>query len=166
VLYVSVHQYPFYPGTGAADDVGAGAGAGFTVNVPLAAGAGDADYRLAQEAVVTPVVDAFCPDLVLVSAGFDAHGRDPLGGMRVTTEGYAAVVGRLKAVADVRSGGRLAVVTEGGYDLPALAACTQATIDVLAGVAVAPPGPGGTSDRAREALAAVREAQGPFWPGL
>ncbi len=166
VLYVSVHQYPFYPGTGAADDVGAGAGAGFTVNVPLAAGAGDADYRLAQETVVTPVVDAFCPDLVLVSAGFDAHGRDPLGGMRVTTEGYAALVGRLKAVADARSGGRLAVVTEGGYDLPALAACTQAAIDVLAGRAVAPPGPGGTPDRAREALSAVREAQRPFWPGL
>ena len=166
VLYVSLHQFPFYPGTGAADEVGEGAGAGFTLNVPLAAGAGTADYLLAQDRVVTPVLDAFDPDLLLVSAGFDAHACDPLGGMRVTTEGYAALVGRLKAVADARCGGRLAVVTEGGYDLPALAACTQATIEVLAGAAVQPPGPDGSTDRAREALGSVLEAQRPFWPGL
>jgi len=166
VLFVSLHQSPFYPGTGAAEEVGAGAGAGFTVNVPLAAGAGDADYLLAQATVVTPVVDAFGPDLVLVSAGFDAHGSDPLGGMRVTTGGYAALVGQLKAIADARAGGRLAVVTEGGYDLSALAACAQATLDVLAGATVAPPGPDGSPDRARAALAAVLDAQRPFWRGL
>ena len=166
VLYVSVHQYPFYPGTGAAGEVGTGDGAGFTVNVPLAAGAGDADYLLAQATVMTPILEAFAPDLVLVSAGFDAHASDPLGGMRMTTEGYAALVGHLKAVADARSDGRLAVVTEGGYDLSALAACAQATIDVLAGKAVAPPGPDASPDRAREALAAVLEAQRAFWPGL
>lgn len=167
VLYVSLHQYPFYPGTGAADELGRGAGAGFTINVPLAAGADDADYLLVQASLVTPVVDAFGPDLLLVSAGFDAHADDPLGGMRVTTAGYAALVRHLRAVADARCEGRLAFVTEGGYDLAALAACSQATLDLLSREAEPPPLPGGEpATRARTALGAVLEAQRPFWPGL
>src|SRR5207302_244082 len=92
VLYVSSHQYPFYPGTGAADEVGTGAGEGFTVNVPLEAGATDADYEVVYHEAVVPVLEEFSPQLVLVSAGFDAHERDPLGAMRLTTAGYAAVV--------------------------------------------------------------------------
>ena len=79
VLYVSLHQYPFYPGTGAAQDVGTGAGAGFTVNIPIEAGAGDADYDLLFSSAVLPVLDAFGPELLLLSAGYDAHVRDPLG---------------------------------------------------------------------------------------
>src|SRR5919106_1353421 len=84
VLYVSTHQYPYYPGTGAVDEIGVGRGAGFTVNIPVEAGAVDEDYQLVFSAVVIPVLLQFEPDLVIVSAGFDAHERDPLGGMRVS----------------------------------------------------------------------------------
>ena len=80
VLYISTHQFPYYPGTGAAGEVGRGAGAGFTVNVPLEVGAVDEDYQTAFSAVILPVLSQFKPDLVIVSAGFDAHERDPLGG--------------------------------------------------------------------------------------
>ncbi len=99
VLYVSTHQFPFYPGTGAADEVGHGAGAGFTVNVPLEAGATDADYALVYEAIVGPVLAQFDPELVIVSAGFDAHEQDPLASMRVSTAGYAGSCAALRAVA-------------------------------------------------------------------
>ena len=87
VLYISLHQYPFYPGTGAVDDVGRGSGAGFTVNVPLEAGAGDADYDLVFRTAVLPILEAFRPDALLLSAGYDAHDRDPLGGMHLSTAG-------------------------------------------------------------------------------
>jgi acetoin utilization deacetylase AcuC-like enzyme len=166
VLYVSTHQFPFYPGTGAAGEVGQGRGAGFTVNVPLEAGAGDADYWLVYDDYVGPLVEAFAPDLVLVSAGYDAHERDPLAGMRVTTAGYAAIVARLKTAADRASGGRIALVTEGGYDLEALAACLQASLDVLDGRAPGDAPFGGSTARGRAALQAVRAVQKPYWPAL
>jgi acetoin utilization deacetylase AcuC-like enzyme len=167
VLYVSTHQHPFYPGTGLADEIGRGDGRGFTVNVPLAAGAGDADYELVQRAVIDPILEAFAPDLLLVSAGFDAHDRDPLGGMRLSTDGYLRIIRRLRAVMDRCSAGRIAAVTEGGYDLESLTACCLGLIAVLAG----PPDPlpepvVGPADRAEAALAAVLPAQRPHWPGL
>ncbi len=167
VLYVSIHQYPFYPGTGAVEEVGEGAGEGFTVNIPLPAGATDADYLLVARDLVVPVVEAFGPDLVLVSAGFDAHERDPLGGMRVTTDGYRFLMRVLGDVADRASAGRLAVVTEGGYDLEALGACCLATLDVLA----APEAPRPSVAVATAALGegarlAVCTAQRPYWRGL
>ncbi|MGH9329963.1 MAG: histone deacetylase family protein [Vicinamibacterales bacterium] len=167
VLYVSTHQYPYYPGTGAAHEVGDGPGRGFTVNVPLEAGATDADYRLVYDEVAGPVVESFTPDLLLVSAGFDAHERDPLAGMRVSTEGYAAIVHRLRAAADRACGGRIAMVTEGGYDLRAFAECLNASIAVLedASMKAEASETTGTSDeRARAALKAVRSAQKEFWP--
>src|SRR5262249_7193591 len=86
VLYVSTHQFPYYPGTGAADETGKGQGAGFTVNLPLEAGAAAEDYRAAFTEVILPVLRQFRPDVMVVSAGFDAHERDPLAGMRLTTE--------------------------------------------------------------------------------
>jgi acetoin utilization deacetylase AcuC-like enzyme len=168
VLYVSTHQFPFYPGTGAADEVGSGDGAGFTVNVPLEAGATDADYDVVYRDVVAPVVSEFAPQLVLVSAGFDAHESDPLAGMRMTERGYGSVVRRLMGMAP---GGAIGFVTEGGYDLGALGACLDEALDaVRAGwpgdssapaddLAEAPP-------RAARALAAVRKAQAPFWRGI
>jgi acetoin utilization deacetylase AcuC-like enzyme len=125
VLYASTHQYPFYPGTGAADEVGSGPGKGYTMNVPLAAGATDAVYDTAYTAIVSRL-DEFAPELLLVSAGYDAHADDPLASMRVSTDGYTAVVRRLKGVADRHC--PIALVTEGGYDLDALAACLHATI--------------------------------------
>jgi acetoin utilization deacetylase AcuC-like enzyme len=130
VLYVSTHQYPFYPGTGAADETGAGAGAGFTVNVPMEAGCGDADYDVVCRGVIEPVLAQFAPQLTIVSAGYDAHERDPLASMRVTTGGYASVVGRLRAAAAAAQSA-LVFVTEGGYDLHALAACLEASFDAI-----------------------------------
>ena len=130
VLYVSTHQFPFYPGTGAADEVGTGAGKGFTFNLPLAAGATDADFAAAYR-TIADVLEKFAPELLLISAGFDAHEDDPLASMRMTTEGYAAVV---KSLADTagRIGCPMALVTEGGYDLAALRACLEASLGALA----------------------------------
>jgi len=129
VLYVSTHQFPFYPGTGAADETGSGAGQGFTVNLPLAAGATDADFAAAYRKVAV-VLDGYLPELLLVSAGFDAHEDDPLASMRMTTAGYAAVV---KSLADTaaRLGCPMALVTEGGYDLDALRACLEGSFDSI-----------------------------------
>jgi acetoin utilization deacetylase AcuC-like enzyme len=132
VLYVSSHQYPFYPGTGAAEEVGVREGVGFTVNVPLAAGATDADYDRAYRTTVVPAVVRFAPQLLLVSAGFDAHERDPLASMRMTTGGYAQIVAQLKGAADGQC--PMALVTEGGYDLTAFAACLDAAVAVLGGI--------------------------------
>jgi acetoin utilization deacetylase AcuC-like enzyme len=131
VLYVSTHQYPFYPGTGAASETGEGPGTGFTLNIPLQAGTADEGFTAAYRRQVLPKVEAFAPDLLLVSAGFDAHADDPLGGLRVTTDGYAAVVAMLGEAARRLCQGRLALVTEGGYHLGALRDCLDATIDVL-----------------------------------
>lgn len=131
VLYVSTHQFPYYPGTGAADEVGTGAGLGFTVNIPLAAGATDATYERAYASTVVPALERFRPDALLVSAGYDAHELDPLGGMRVTTAGYTRIVQLLDAAAGMLCGRRIALVTEGGYHLDALEECLAATIDVL-----------------------------------
>ena len=164
VLYVSTHQFPFYPGTGAADEVGIRHGAGFTVNVPLEAGATDDDYALVYRAVVLPVLDRFAPQLTIVSAGYDAHENDPLASMRMTSAGYGAIVGALAGVA--RKHGALALVTEGGYDLPALAACLEASFAAIENAAAAPAPAGGPAPRGERAVRAVRAAQSAFWRGL
>jgi acetoin utilization deacetylase AcuC-like enzyme len=166
VLYVSVHQFPYYPGTGAATEIGRGDGVGFTLNVPLEAGATDADYDLAFAELIVPVIDAFGPDLLLLSAGYDAHHRDPLASMRVTSDGFAAMVGRLWRLAVARCGGRLVAVTEGGYDLPALAGGIEATIDVLSGPPTALTAMQGDHARARASLELVRAVLRPCWPTL
>jgi acetoin utilization deacetylase AcuC-like enzyme len=165
VLYVSTHQFPFYPGTGAADDIGVGAGRGFTVNLPLEAGAVAEDYRIVFVEVVLPILRQFRPDLLLVSAGFDAHERDPLAHMRLTTETFAAMTMELTALAHECCKGRMVLVTEGGYDLHALAASLDAVVKVLAG----PPGTARwpTSEvpasRGRRSAEAAKRALAPFW---
>jgi len=120
VMFISTHQYPHYPGSGAIREVGIGAGEGYTVNVPLAAGAGDAEYVTVFHALVAPVVEAYHPDLILVSAGFDAHESDPLGGMNLTESGYEQMVQILLSLAEELCGGRLVLTLEGGYNLAAL----------------------------------------------
>jgi acetoin utilization deacetylase AcuC-like enzyme len=160
VLYMSTHQFPFYPGTGAADEVGDGAGAGFTLNIPLEAGSGDADYDHAY-AFVERVLDQFAPELLLVSAGFDAHADDPLASMFVTTDGYANVLSRLKQVSDRHC--PIALVTEGGYDLDALRACLDASIGVLTGTLKPESVSASSAPRAERALRAVRAAHARFW---
>ena len=163
VLYVSSHQYPFYPGTGAAHETGTGAGKGYTVNVPLEAGATDADYQLAFTAIVLPVLEQFQPALTLISAGFDAHERDPLASMRMSSEGFGAIVAGVAGVA--RRHGSLALVTEGGYDLTALEESLEASLRAaespapLSSLASTP----GSAPRGERAVAAVRAAQQGFW---
>lgn len=131
VLYISTHQFPYYPGTGAASETGEGAGKGFTLNIPLAGGATDDVYEDAYVSRVIPALEAFGPEIILVSAGYDAHKLDPLASMRLTTAGYARVVGIVADAGRRLCHGRTAWVTEGGYHLGALQECLSATIDVL-----------------------------------
>jgi acetoin utilization deacetylase AcuC-like enzyme len=131
VLYVSLHQYPFYPGTGSVDEVGEGAGEGFTVNIPLVAGGGDGVYAAAFDRVVVPVLAEFAPDLVLVSAGFDGAARDPLAEMTLSSRGYGYMGGRLADQAARSAGGRLGLVLEGGYDLVALESGLSETLHAV-----------------------------------
>ena len=116
VAYLSVHRYPFYPGTGGLHETGSGPGLGLTVNVPLGAGSGDEAYAGGFESALDNLLHRFRPDLVLVSAGFDAHRRDPLGGMGLSGEGYFRMARALAAAADAFASGRLVSVLEGGYD--------------------------------------------------
>ena len=132
VLFVSSHQYPFYPGTGAAREIGEGEGSGYTVNFPMEVGATDADFDTVYREAVIPVLEQYRPELLLISAGFDAHERDPLAGMRMTTNGYAQLTARLLAAADKLCDGRVVLVTEGGYDTSALAECCQRVIGIAA----------------------------------
>ncbi|HEY2524722.1 MAG TPA: histone deacetylase [Candidatus Binataceae bacterium] len=131
VLYFSTHQYPFYPGSGALDEIGYGDGAGYTVNAPMPATFGDNEYLRVFDDLLAPVVRQFRPEFVLVSSGFDAHFRDPLGGMRVTEGGFAALARRAKRMAAECCGGRMAVALEGGYDLQALVDSGRSVIDEL-----------------------------------
>ena len=138
VLFFSVHQSPFYPGSGLVEERGGRAAEGRTVNLPLPAGLGDGAYQAAFEDILRPIAHRFRPDLVLVSAGFDAHRDDPLGGMQVSTDGFAALCGVVRDIADAHAGGALALVLEGGYDLRGLAASVRACVEVLEG-ATPPP---------------------------
>jgi acetoin utilization deacetylase AcuC-like enzyme len=133
VMYLSAHQYPFYPGTGAPEEIGSGEGRGTTVNVGLPAGAGDGDLIAAFDEVFVPALAAFRPDLLIVSAGFDMHEADPLAGLQVTERGYAAAARRLCRLVDETCGGRMVVLLEGGYDLGALGRSLVAVTEVLAG---------------------------------
>lgn len=166
VLFISSHQYPFYPGSGDVSQIGSGEGRGFTVNLPVPAGATDADLDLLYSKVAVPVLRQFKPDLILLSAGFDAHEDDPLGGLRLTTEQLG---GRLTAliagVADECSDGRLVAVTEGGYDLAALGNCLRTSMAVLDGDTALDdlPIPGGATPRGDATLAALKPYLANFW---
>jgi acetoin utilization deacetylase AcuC-like enzyme len=120
VLFISTHQYPFYPGTGSLEETGAGRGTGYTINIPLPAGQGDRNYAAIFERVVWPAARRFQPELVLVSAGFDAHWTDPLALMRLTLTGYAHLTRELIGMAAELCSGRIVFVMEGGYDLETL----------------------------------------------
>lgn len=131
VLYFSVHQYPFYPGTGSEAEKGKGKGLNYTINVPLPAGSGDDVYVKAFEEKLKPAALAFGPDFVFISAGFDAHESDLLGGMKVTTDGFAELTHIVKGIAQRCCNGRIVSVLEGGYHLGGLAASVEAHIRVL-----------------------------------
>jgi acetoin utilization deacetylase AcuC-like enzyme len=162
VLYVSIHQSPLYPGTGPAADAGSGEGDGYTVNLPVPPGSGDELYRSLVDHVVVPLGRAFEPQLVLISAGFDAHRDDPLAGCAVTEAGFAAMARSIKGLGrdlDVPVG----AVLEGGYGLGPLARSVAATLDALSPAADGPPdGPVGVTPLAREALVRLE----PWWPAV
>jgi acetoin utilization deacetylase AcuC-like enzyme len=131
VFFFSTHQYPFYPGTGKADETGSGRGKGYTMNIPLPAGTGDAEYLEIFHSVLRPALKAYRPDMVIVSAGFDAHRDDPLAGMNVTTDGYMALTGVVTEIAGELCQGRLLSCLEGGYNLNALGASVEGHLRVL-----------------------------------
>jgi acetoin utilization deacetylase AcuC-like enzyme len=131
VLYFSIHQYPYYPGTGAQTDTGAGPGQGYTLNAPLPAGSGDEEYVRVFKEVLRPKALEFHPDFVFVSAGFDAHEADPLASMKVTAEGYGALTRIVRSIAAECCDGRLVSVLEGGYDAEALGKSVEAHIRAL-----------------------------------
>jgi acetoin utilization deacetylase AcuC-like enzyme len=133
VLFFSTHQFPFYPGTGGAGERGSGKGEGYTVNVPMRAGLSDPDYVLAFNEILVPAAEAFRPELVLVSAGFDAHDGDPLAAMRLSSDGFSALCGIVRDIADKHAGGRLVLALEGGYALGSLAKSARACVEVLGG---------------------------------
>ncbi len=169
-LYFSSHRYPFYPGTGAVDEVGEGEGRGYTINVPLRGGMGDGEIVAAFRRLLLPVVDAYEPELVLVSAGFDAHRLDPLGGMQVTTEGFGELARLVKEAAAGSAEGKLVLALEGGYSEEGLAESIEAVMEVLLGdrevrtakdtpaVSETPPG--------MELCDYVRRTQRTYWKSL
>jgi acetoin utilization deacetylase AcuC-like enzyme len=131
VLYFSTHQFPFYPGTGRGSSRGSGAGAGFTINVPLPSGSGDEEAHAAFTGQLLPRAAAFKPELVLISAGFDAHQDDPLAGLAWTESGYAALTKLVRQVADATAGGRIVSMLEGGYNLESLGSSVDAHLLAL-----------------------------------
>ena len=159
VLYISSHQFPFYPGTGAAEETGYGNGRGFTFNIPLEAGATDADYDLAYRSLAVPALEQFAPQVTIVSAGYDAHEADPLASMRMSAAGYGHLVKGLMETASRH--GVIACVTEGGYELSALTASLEMTFAALEGKAADAPDLTPTA-RGERAIATVRAAQERF----
>jgi acetoin utilization deacetylase AcuC-like enzyme len=133
VLYFSTHQFPFYPGTGASTERGAGAGQGATINVPLPAGSGWSVYDPIFRQVLWPAADRFKPDVILLSAGFDAHWRDPLADMLLCNADYSDLTLEVAEIADTYCDGRLVAVQEGGYDLDAVSQCAATLLLALAG---------------------------------
>ena len=128
VLYISSHQFPFYPGTGNFDEVGCKEGKNYTLNFPLLAGTQDSTFVPIYSKIVRPILEQYQPQLILVSAGFDAHFKDPLGGLRITQDGYASSSASLIRAAEHCCGGRICFVLEGGYSYEALIECTQAVM--------------------------------------
>ncbi len=133
VLYFSTHQAPFYPGTGLADERGEGEGEGTTINVPLPASSGYETFEPVFRQVMAPAADRFDPQLMLVSAGFDAHWDDPLGGLNLSTAGFAQLMNVIIEEARFLCNGRLVLVQEGGYSLDAMSACVATCINLLLG---------------------------------
>ncbi len=161
VLFISVHQWPHFPGSGLYHEIGEGAGAGYSVNVPFPPGAQDGDYAAVMERIVWPLADAFAPDAVLVSAGFDAYERDMLGGMRVTVDGFAYMAGQIARIAE-NTGRGPCLVLEGGYHLDGIAQAAEAVIRTLSG----DPAPKISlmkSSGCLEIIEATRDALAPHW---
>ncbi|HEY3498903.1 MAG TPA: histone deacetylase [Polyangiaceae bacterium] len=164
VLFVSTHQFPLYPGTGSREEVGGGEGRGYTVNIPLSAGAGDAVYAAAFSRIVAPIAREYSPDLVLLSAGFDAHRDDPLAEMQLSARAYSDMLAQL--LRELPASARIGMLLEGGYDLEALEASLVAALESLVGApAAGGPGPAQHISPVHEAeIGAAFRAATAFWP--
>jgi acetoin utilization deacetylase AcuC-like enzyme len=134
ILYFSTHQYPFYPGTGSYYETGTGKGEGFTINVPLSTGYGEGEFIAIFERLLKPVALEFKPDIILVSAGFDIHESDPLGGMRVRSEGFAGMMASLMGISDLCCNGKIAVALEGGYNIKGQRDSVKEVLKELVGI--------------------------------
>jgi acetoin utilization deacetylase AcuC-like enzyme len=167
VLYVSTHQYPFYPGSGDFGEAGIGRGLGTTLNVPMPAGCGDHEYVGVMQRIIVPTAHHFRPDLILVSCGFDAHRADPLASMTISFEGYRAMAGILRRLADELCGGRIVYLLEGGYALDGVREGARAVLETLLvdeAPALAPSGelePGSTLRSLVDGVVAVHGARIP-----
>jgi acetoin utilization deacetylase AcuC-like enzyme len=166
VLYASVHQYPHYPGTGRSEEIGSGAGRGYTLNVPFPGGQTDDDYAAVMRELLVPIAADYDPELVIVSAGFDAHGNDPLASMNLTFDGYARMTAAVSSIVAKRPETALLFVLEGGYNLTGLEEGVRAVLEGLA------RGPSGDWDRgsaaptAEKAIQAARMSLSDFFPSL
>jgi acetoin utilization deacetylase AcuC-like enzyme len=164
VLFISVHQSPLYPGSGRPGDIGSGAGEGYTVNLPVPPGSGDAEFRSLIDHVAVPLARVFAPQLLLVSAGYDAHHEDPLAECDVTDAGFAAMTVTVRALAE-SLGIPVGLVLEGGYDLRALARGVAGSIEVLASPAAAAAA-GSPSPEVSPLAHAARARLAEYWPAL
>ena len=134
VLFFSIHQAGLFPGTGSFVETGAGAGEGYTINLPIPKGYGDAEYASIFESLLVPVAEQFAPELILVSAGFDTHKDDPMGGMQMTAQGFAGMTASIKKIADKACNGKIVMSLEGGYNYHALSESIKAVLKEMAGV--------------------------------
>jgi len=170
VLYVSVHQRPAYPGTGAVTDAGSGAGEGFTVNVPVPAGTGDSGFEAAFQAIVEPVALEYRPEFVLVSAGQDGHFADAIGSLRVTARGYGRLAARMAAIAGECCDGRLVFCQEGGYHEVGQPYSVLAIVSEIAGLGIDATEPGlsppAVETSVEESIAEASRVQSRFWRSL
>ncbi|MEW6775458.1 MAG: histone deacetylase [Bdellovibrionota bacterium] len=165
VLYLSTHQYPYYPGTGHYTEAGKGEGEGFTVNVPLPPGQGDAEFVYLYREVLLPIVREFSPDFILVSAGFDTYHLDPLGGMKVTEQGFAWLSRMLLDLARETCGGRIVFALEGGYHVEGLARSVGGVVGQMLGEGE-PLDPGPPDERIVRYAADLRRFFGQWWKVL
>ncbi len=171
VLYISTHQWPHYPGTGALEETGRDSGEGFTLNAPMPAGLGDAEYVALFKEIIAPVSREFAPELVLVSAGFDAYYQDPLGSMGLTEQGYAALTREILGIADASCGGRAVFALEGGYHLPGVEKSIVSVLEVMTGLSSAaesfePQSRAKYDQQAKPLMDALRKTHQRWWKSL
>ncbi|MCX7858066.1 MAG: histone deacetylase [Deltaproteobacteria bacterium] len=164
VLYFSTHQYPYYPGTGWLDEIGENEGKGYTVNVPLSYGMGDEDYVFVFNEILLPILNQYKPDFIMVSAGFDAYYKDPLGGMSLTENGYSLITKILLSLSEKLCEGRLLCVLEGGYNVEGLAICVKKVIEVLKNSSSRDLNkPTNPSKKAIHTVEEVKKRLSPYW---
>jgi acetoin utilization deacetylase AcuC-like enzyme len=170
-LYISTHQWPHYPGTGALDEVGRDSGEGFTLNAPMPAGFGDAEYVSLFREIIVPVGREFAPELVVVSAGFDAYYQDPLGSMGLTERGFATITREILSIAEASCGGRAVFALEGGYHLPGVEKSIVSVLEVMTASSSVeddfePATRAKQDSRVKPLIDALRQAHQGFWKSL